>query len=177
VEVASLEARRDELAASFQAKPLEETGAELLEMGKVLRRLGSPDHADFLFLAAEILPSSAEAHRLIVGSLKGSQDVFVRLRHLKKLLDLEPGDEQIPAAIAEVYSKLHVHLDEVERLAARSHEIKPSAASWRLRGEAAIRKGDVEKGKALLREGMAAFPGDKGLAEALAAADAPVPAR
>ena len=172
-EIASLEAERDALAASLGAKPLEETGPELLEMGKLLRRLKSPDHADFLFLAAEILPSSAETHRLIVQGLKGSQDVFVRLRHLKKILALEAGDDQILAAIAEVYSKLHVHLDEAERLAARAHEIKPSAASWRLRGEAAILKGDVEKGKALLRDGLAAFPGDKGLGEALARAEAP----
>ena len=172
-EIAALEARRNEIAASFRAKPLEETGPELLEMGKLLRRLKSPDHADFLFLAADLLTSNAEAHRLIVQGLKGSQDVFLRLRYLKKLLHLDSGDEQVPAAIAEIYSKLHVHLDEAERLAARSHEIKPSAASWRLLAEAAIRKGDVEKGKALLRDGLAAFPGDKGLAEALARAEAP----
>jgi len=169
-EVTAARAAVKEREKSIGTLPLLDCGKDCLELAKLLRALKDPDFPDFLFLACELLPGSAEAERLIVGTLRQPQDAFVRQRHLRRLHELEPDDDQVLLAIADLYVKLHVRLDEASRLAERLHAIKPSARSWRLRGEAMLARGEREKAIEILRQGAAAHPADADLKEALARA-------
>jgi tetratricopeptide (TPR) repeat protein len=157
---------------SIDSLPLEKCGEDYLELAKLLRGLKDPSFADFLFIAGELLPASAEAQRLIVGVLRQPHDAFVRQRHLLRLHKLAPDDDQAILAIADMYVKLHVRLDEAARLAERLHAIKPSARTWRLRGEAALARGEREKAVDILRQAAAAHPGDADVKAALARAEA-----
>ncbi|MBI4605201.1 MAG: tetratricopeptide repeat protein, partial [Planctomycetes bacterium] len=171
--LAELKAIRAELAArekAVAAKPLEECGADYLEMAKLALRLKEPGAYNWLFLASDLLPESAEAAKLLVAGMKQPQDLFVRVHFLRRLLVIEPEGEGVLGALAEVYVKLHVRLEEARRLAERLHARRPSALSHRLLGKALALLGDREKGLEVLRSGLAAFPGDKDLAEALAEA-------
>lgn len=150
------------LEKDADSRPLSGCGPTYLELGKLGLSLREPSAFDYLFLSADLDPG-AEVYRLILSGLKQSQDVFVRARFLRLLLGLEPADESALHALAEVYLKLHVRLDEAERIADALHRLKPSAASWRLRGEAALLRGDRERAGGILRQGLAAFPGDEAI--------------
>ncbi|HVR73235.1 MAG TPA: tetratricopeptide repeat protein [Planctomycetota bacterium] len=163
------------LERSIDRRPLDVSGADYLELGKLYYRLQDPRAFDLWFLASDLLPRNAEVCRLLLSGMKQSRDVFVRLRFLRRLLDLAPGDASVLGALAEIYTKLHVRLDEAARLAERLHALEPSRSSHRLRGEAALLKGDTARAKSLLEEGLRSFPGDPALAEALSRVSAARP--
>jgi tetratricopeptide (TPR) repeat protein len=100
--------------------------------------------------------------------MKQPQDIFIRLHLLRRLLAIEPAHLAAHEEITSHYLKLQVRPGEAERLAARLHELAPSASSYRLRGEAARLAGKTEEARALLEAGVKAFPDDQALREALA---------
>src|SRR5262249_41718556 len=98
------------------------------------------------------------------------QDVFVRARFLRRLLELEPQNDSVMLALAEIYTKLHVRLDEAWRLAEKLVELKPSAASYHLQGDVALKRGEAEKAREVLERGLVQFPDDPALKETLSRA-------
>src|SRR5262249_40967047 len=122
---------------------------------------------DYFFLASDLLPRNTQACIEILSGLKQSQDVFVRARFLRRLLELEPQNDTVMLALAEIYAKLHVRLDEAWRLAEKLVQLKPSAAGYRLQGDVALKRGEAEKAKEVFERGLLRFPDDSGLKEAL----------
>jgi tetratricopeptide (TPR) repeat protein len=157
-----------EIERDLQTLPLEESGERYLELGKLCLKRREPVAFDFLFLAADLLPRNPEPLQLLLAGMKQSQDIFIRLHLLRRLLLLEPGNAAAHEEIVSHYLKFQVRLDEAARLAARLHEIAPSGTSYRLRGEAARLAGKLEEARALFEAGIQAFPDDKALREALA---------
>jgi tetratricopeptide (TPR) repeat protein len=148
-------------------RPLGECGEIYLELGKLHFKVKDPRAFDDCFLASDLLPGSAEACRLILSGMKQPQDTLVRIHYLRRILELEPDSEEVLAGLAEIFAKLHVRLDEAALLAGKLHALKPTARSYRLRGEVALQRGEREHARGLLQQGLAAFPGDAGLREAM----------
>jgi len=153
------------LQAKLKDLRLADCGPVYFELGKLHLALREPRAFDCFFLAADLLPRSAEVCRLLLSGMRQSQDIFVRLRYLRRLHALEPADPGVLAALAGLYLKLHVRLDEAERLAQALHGIKPTPESYRLTVHAAFLRGDDSRARALLSEALAAFPSDAGLKE------------
>jgi tetratricopeptide (TPR) repeat protein len=168
---AALHAAVKARSRSIDSQPLEKCGEDYLDLARLLWRLEDPDFADCLLLAGDLLPPRADVERLVVGALREPRDAFVRLSRLRRLHALEPDDGEAITAIAATYLQFHVRLDEAARLAERLHAIAPSARSWRLRGEAALLRGEREKAVEILRQAALAHPGDAGVKDALARAE------
>lgn len=150
-EIRGVEARLKDL-------PLAACGELYLELGKRhLARL-DPRAFDFLFLASDLLPRNAEACRLLLAGLRQSQDVFVKLRYLRRLHELEPQDSAALTQLAVIYLKLHVRLDEAERFSRALHQLKATPESYRLCVRAAHLRGEDARARAILQEALAAFP-------------------
>jgi hypothetical protein len=156
------------LEEELQTAPLEESGERYLELGKLYLKRKDPLAFDFFFLAADLLPRNAEPLLLLLGGMRQSQDIFIRLHLLRRLLEIDASDPGAHEEIASHYIKFQVRLDEAARLARRLHEMRPSAASYRLQGEAARLSGNRAEARAFLEEGVKAYPGEKALREALA---------
>ncbi len=156
-----------DLDARLQTQPLSSCGEIYALLGRRYLSLKDPRAFDYFFLAADLLPRNAEMARLLVSGLKQSQDIFVRMRYLRRLVDLEPGDESALSQLSGLYLKLHVRIDEAERLAERLHALKPTAESHRLRAEAVLLRGDASRARELLTRAIADFPGDSALRDLL----------
>ena len=154
------DARRKELERIVDGKKLGDVGAEILELGKILRGGKDPRAFDHFALAADLLPTSSEPIRYYMSLSTDPGEVFVRLHHLRRWLAIEPDSTEVLGAIASIYLELGVRLDEAERLAERLHELSPSARSYRLRAEIAIASDDLEHAKHIASEGLDRFPRD-----------------
>lgn len=157
--------------ATIDARPLETCGLEYLELGKLSLKSKTPGAFDAFFLAADLAPDNVEVCQLLVAGLRQNQEVFVRLQYLRRLLRLEPGNEGARAALADTYIKLHVRLDEAEKLATSLHSQAPSAISFRLLGQVQLRLGKRQEALEILRAGKKAHPGDAALSSACQAAE------
>jgi predicted Zn-dependent protease len=165
---AAMRRRLEEIEAELAKLPLAECGLLYLEAGKILLSFREPAAFDLFLLAADLLPQNGEVLKLLLSAITRQQDVFVRLRLQRRLLELEPGNTASLKEVARIYLRLHVRLDEAERLARSLHAAEPSAESYLLLAETTIARGGREEGRKLLEEGRARFPADKGLLEALA---------
>jgi predicted Zn-dependent protease len=133
----AMDARRRDLVSQLQGRPLD-AGAGLLyiEIAKTLIQLReAPAAKDLLFLALELVPNDAasvDGLRLMLAQLAASEDVFLRLRYLRRLLALLPEDPHANLALANIDSKLGVRLDEARTAAERYARAAPGEQADRL---------------------------------------------
>jgi len=177
--IASALARIDEqeasvrtLEAALASRALEESGPLYLDLAKAHLALQDPRAFDELFLAADLLPENAEVCRLLLTGMRQDPDVFVRIRYLRRLLDLEPRDAPSLGSLAQEYIGLHVRLDEARTLAERLRQVDGSTAAFRLGAQAELLLGRRREALALLEDGLARQPGDPALTALKASAEA-----
>jgi len=156
--------------SAVDSKPLEHCGLDYLELAKLRIKAKAPGAFDLLFLAADLIPDQAEPCKLLIAGLKQSQDVFVRLEYLRRLLRVEPENAGARAAIADTYLKLHVRLGEAAQMVEGLHARSPTAVTFRLLGLCRLAAGRKSEALALLEAGVKAYPGDAALGEALSEA-------
>ncbi len=159
--------RIDDLEEIIDRRPLQDVGAEYLELGELYRKLRDPIAFDFFFLSSELLPTNARALQQLITGMARPQDIFMRLQCLHRLLGIEPERAPVLAEIAGIYVRLNLRLDIARQLAERLHRAAPSAVSYRLVGEVELRDGNTEAGRRWLTEGLAKYPGDARLRKAL----------
>jgi tetratricopeptide (TPR) repeat protein len=165
----ALEARRRlvELRTEVDRVPLEECGRRYVEMGKLHIGLKEPVGFELLLLAADLLPEDREALKLLLSGMTRNQDVFVRLRLLRRLLTLEPGEPAALREMAFVYTRLHVRLDEAKRLAEELGRVDPGPGACALLGEVLLARGERAEALRILEEGNRRHGADQALREVL----------
>ena len=131
-----LEERAEAKEAALRAvsdAPFASSAQGYLALGRLLLAEGSREKAlDVLFLAADLEPTGTEALRLAAGALTGPNEAFLRLRALRRLLELAPDDPESLAAAARLYVELGLRLDEAESLALRLMKARPGDESAKL---------------------------------------------
>ena len=161
--------RIEELEKVVDRSPLDELGAVYLELGQLYRRLRNPLAFDFLFLTMDLLPKNATVLESLLSAMTRPQDIFLRLGCLNRLLKIEPGTPELMAEIAGIYVRLAILLDVARKLCEKLHRSAPSAISFRLLGELALREGNKEEGLRWLNEGRKNYPHDLRLQQSLKA--------
>ena len=141
-EMAANQEKIDQLEAGLSERPLEESSGLYIELARAYSIFRRPEAYESLFLASELDPSNAGALKDLLKIRKKQQEVFFRLRLLRRLLAVEPSSEAALYGIAEIFVKLHVRTKEARELVAEGLRRHP--ASERLK---------------VLQEQLAARPG------------------
>ncbi|MEE3199189.1 MAG: tetratricopeptide repeat protein, partial [Planctomycetota bacterium] len=115
-EMAANQERIDQLEARLQRQSLEQSAGTYIELARAYSIFRLPVAYDCLFLASELDPSNAGALKDLLKIRKNQQEVFFRLRLLRRLLAVEPGSEAALYGIAEIFVKLHVRTEEAREL-------------------------------------------------------------
>ena len=148
------------VASRIDSTALEESSALYVELGDLYLAMGDPRASDYYLLATDLDFSSRVALRKVLQGLGDKRDFFVRLRMLRRLLDLEPGERSSAGELAERYLMLHVRLDEAVRLSRELHASGPDARSYLLLGRSLAATERLEEAKRIAAEGLSKFPKD-----------------
>lgn len=156
------------LDAQLDQVKLQEAGPTYLALARAYLALKDPRGFDLCFLASDLLPRDVDAIRLLLGGMRGPFDLFLRIRLLRRLVDLEPKDAPARLELAREYLALHVRLDEVDRLALQAlgagvTDRASGVEGARLRAGAARARGEAARAAAIAREALQVYPGAKEL--------------
>ena len=155
-----LEAKIDDLHDKLESTAFADSGEIYFELAGALREAKKVGIAsEMLLLASGLAPESAKITKAVIPLVRRKDDIFVRLRFLRRLVDLEPDSVSAMHDLAEIYTKLHIRLAEAERLGERLHAREASEKSYVIRVRAASLLGKTEKAVTIAREGLAEFPG------------------
>ena len=115
-EMTANRAKLDVLEAELQGRSLEESAGIYTELAAAYSKFKEPGAYEYLFLASELDPMNAALLKRLLNIRSRPQDVFFRLRLLRRLLAAEPLNESAPWGMAEIFLKLHVRLAEARAL-------------------------------------------------------------
>ena len=115
-EMTANRAKLDVLEAELQGRSLEESAGIYTELAAACSKFKEPGAYEYLFLASELDPMNAALLKRLLNIRSRPQDVFFRLRLLRRLLAAEPLNESAPWGMAEIFLKLHVRLAEARAL-------------------------------------------------------------
>ena len=144
-EMTANQAKIDQLEARLQEQSLEQSAGTYIELARAYSIFRQPVAYDCLFLASDLDPSNAGALKDLLKIRKKQQEVFFRLRLLRRLLAVEPASELALYGISEIHVKLHVRTEEARELVAEG-----------------LRRYPDNKRFESLREQLAARPGGAG---------------
>ena len=117
-EMAANQEKINQLEEGLREQPLEQSAGLYLELARAYSIFRQPVAYDCLFLASELDPSNAAALKDLLKIRKKQQEVFFRLRLLRRLLAVEPASEAALYGMAEIFVKLHVRTEEARELVA-----------------------------------------------------------
>ncbi len=141
-EMAANQEKIDQLEVVLQQQPLEQSAGTYIELARAYSIFRQPVAYDCLFLASELDPSNAGALKDLLKIRKNQQEVFFRLRLLRRLLAVEPANEAALYGIAEIFVKLHVRTEEAGKLVADGLRRYPGSKRFEaLREQLAARPG------------------------------------
>ena len=153
----------ESLRARFAETPLEESAALYFRLGE-LHRMSRTDHAaTFLVFASDLDPTNPQYLAAAASQFRRSDEIFVRLHYLRRLLAAAPQNDAAIAGLASLYVQLEVRLGEAEKLARQFHQRRPSPDSYALLAKALRANGKTEEAAKVLRDGEASFPGHEKL--------------
>ena len=115
-EMTANQARIDGLEASLQQQPLEASAAIYAELAVAYSKFRDRGAYDYLILASDLDPANVGVLKNLLNLRSRPQDVFFRLRILRRLLVAEPGSEVAIYGIAEIFTRLNVRLEDARRL-------------------------------------------------------------
>lgn len=147
-EMAANQEKIDQLEEMLRLRPLEESSGIYIELARAYSIFRRPEAYESLFLASELDPSNAGALKDLLKIRKKQEEVFFRLRLLRRLLAVEPSSEAALYGIAEIFVKLHVRTKEARELVAEGLRRHPDSARLEsLREQLAARPGGDGGGK------------------------------
>ena len=115
-EMKANQAKIDQLETRLQESPFAASAAIYADLAAACSRFRERGAYDFLFLASDLDPANATVLKNLLNILSRPQDVFFRLRLLRRLLAAEAGSEAALYGMAEIFLKLHVRLGEARKL-------------------------------------------------------------
>ena len=130
-EMKANQGRIDRLEAELQGRPLEASAAIYAELASAYSRFREPGAYDYLFLASDLDPANVIVLKNLLNIMSRPQDVFFRLRLLRRLLAAEAGSEAALYGIADIFLKLHVRLDEARKLVQSGLDSHPDSSRLR----------------------------------------------
>tara|TARA_B100001765_G_scaffold190603_1_gene137449 strand:- start:239 stop:691 length:453 start_codon:yes stop_codon:yes gene_type:complete len=110
------QAKIDQLATRLQESPFAASAAIYADLAVACSRSRERGAYDYLFLASDLDPANATVLKNLLNILSRPEDVFFRLRLLRRLLAAETGSEAALYGMAEIFLKLHVRLGEARKL-------------------------------------------------------------
>ncbi len=130
-EMKANQGRIDRLEAELQGRPLEASAAIYAELASAYSRFREPGAYDYLFLASDLDPANVIVLKNLLNIMSRPQDVFFRLRLLRRLLAAEAGSEAALYGMADIFLKLHVRLDEARKLVQSGLDSHPDSSRLR----------------------------------------------
>lgn len=121
----------ERLEARLQKRSLEESAGIYIELADAYSKFRERAAYDYLFLASDLDPANTPALKRLLSIRASPQEVFFRLRLLRRLLAAEPSSEGALYGIAEIFMKLHVRLEEARKLVAAGVRSHPDSARLR----------------------------------------------
>ena len=141
--------RIDQLEARLQESPFAASAAIYADLAVACAKFRERAAYDYLFLASDLDPANAAVLKNLLNILSRPQDVFFRLRLLRRLLDAEAGSEAALYGMAEIFLKLHVRLGEARQLVQSGLDSHPGSLRLKALQErlAALDAGASSSGK------------------------------
>jgi tetratricopeptide (TPR) repeat protein len=109
-------ARIDQLESRLQDTPLASSAGIYTDLAEAYAKFRERGAYDCLFLASDLDPANAIVLKNLLRIMSRPQEVFFRLRLLRRLLAAEGDSEAALYGMAEIFLKLHVRLDEARKL-------------------------------------------------------------
>lgn len=117
----------DQLETKLQAVALEGSAGIYVELARAYSVFQQRVAYDCLFLASELDPANTGVLKDLLKIRKSPQEVFFRLRLLRRLLAAEPMNEPALYGIGEIFVKLHVRTGEARALVAEGLRKHPGS--------------------------------------------------
>lgn len=110
------QARIDQLEARLQETPFAASAGIYADLAGACAKFRGRGAYDYLFLASDLDPANVIVLKNLLNIMSRPQDVFFRLRLLRRLLAAEASSEAAFYGMAEIFLKLHVRLGEAREL-------------------------------------------------------------
>ena len=127
-EMKANQAKIDQLETRLQENPLAASAALYADLAAACARFRERGAYDYLFLASDLDPANATVLKNLLNILSRPQDVFFRLRLLRRLLAAEAGSEAAFYGMAEIFLQLHVRPGEARKLVQSGLDSHPGSA-------------------------------------------------